>query len=354
MEDEKELILGCDNINNSALHNQQNVDRNLNDTNGGGGVTISNPLLRRTYFENIECDTILTPHGMVEVLQSQPTKSISSRATIITFHDIGLDPEASLLPFFHLSEMGKILSAFKILHIIAPGQKSRSLDLPSEYVYPTMDALSEMVEHVCHYYGVPSFVGLGVGLGANVLVRMAHRRSKFVDGLILLNCDISNAGWSEWGYSKLNIKNIKKHEKITDGIIDYLLWYHLGESRCLNKVENLVSVYKQHFQTQINSSNLSQLIQTYLERSEIKLARELAANGKTLHGSTRTLKVPVLNLVGDRSPHVDATVRFNGKLDPKKCTWIKFQDAGSLLDEKPGKVAEAIKLFVQELGFVLI
>eukprot|EP00088_Acartia_fossae_P041925 TRINITY_DN43890_c0_g1_i1.p1 TRINITY_DN43890_c0_g1~~TRINITY_DN43890_c0_g1_i1.p1 ORF type:complete len:184 (-),score=13.26 TRINITY_DN43890_c0_g1_i1:215-766(-) len=182
---------------------------------------------------------------------------------------------------------------------------------------------------------------------------MAHRRPKFLDGLIVLNCDISKSSWSEWAYSRLNIKNIKKHERVTDGITDYLLWYHLGESKSLSKMENLVSVYKQHFQTQVNSTNLSLLLQAYLDRTEIKLARELAANGKTLHGSTRTLKVPVLNLVGDRSPHVDATVKFNGKLDPKKCTWIKFQDAGSVLDEKPGKVAEAIKLFVQELGFII-
>jgi len=351
MEDEKELILSCGNIPENENIKLKSFDRSVN---GGGAATISNPLLRRTYFENVSCDTILTPHGMLEVLTTQPTKAVGSNATIITFHDIGLDPEASLLPFFHLSEMAKILQAFKIFHIIAPGQKSRSVDFPPEYIFPSMDALSEMVEHVCHYYGVQSFVGLGVGLGANILVRMAHRRPKFIDGLILINCDISSAGWSEWAYSKLNLKNIKKYDKITDGIIEYLLWYHLGDSKSLNKVENLVSVYKQHFQTQINCNNLSQLIQSYLNRSEIKLARELAANGKTLHGATRTLKVSVLNLVGDRSPHVDATVKFNGKLDPKKCTWIKFQDAGNILDEKPGKVAEAIKLFVQELGFILI
>ncbi len=32
----------------------------------------------------------------------------------------------------------------------------------------------------------------------------------------------------------------------------------------------------------------------------------------------RTLKMPVLNMVGDHSPHIDATVNFNGRLDPAK------------------------------------
>ena len=34
----------------------------------------------------------------------------------------------------------------------------------------------------------------------------AYFRPKFIDGLILINCDISSAGWSEWAYSKLNLK----------------------------------------------------------------------------------------------------------------------------------------------------
>ncbi len=34
----------------------------------------------------------------------------------------------------------------------------------------------QIVEYVCHNYGIPHFVGLGVGLGANVLVRLSIRR----------------------------------------------------------------------------------------------------------------------------------------------------------------------------------
>lgn len=58
-------------------------------------------------------------------------------------------------------------------------------------------------------------------------------------------------------------------------------------------------------------------------------------------------------MTGDFSPHVDATVALNGKLQPDKCTWIKFQDAGLILEEQPAKVAEATKLFFQGLGYVL-
>ena len=133
--------------------------------------------------------------------------------------------------------------------------------------------------------------------------------------------------------------------------------YHLGrndtsENRNLETV-SLASIYKQHFSCEVNSRNLCLLLQTYMHRSDINLAREInATNGKPLFGATRTLKVPVLNMTGDRSPHVDATVAFNGRLQPNKCTWMKIQDCAMVLEEQPGKVAEAVKLFVQGLGYI--
>ncbi|XP_023330222.1 protein NDRG3 [Eurytemora carolleeae] len=63
--------------------------------------------------------------------------------------------------------------------------------------------------------------------------------------------------------------------------------------------------------------------------------------------------MPVLNIVGDNSPHIEATVNFNGRLDPARCTWMKMQEAGMVLEEQPIKVAEAIRLFLQGLGYTL-
>jgi hypothetical protein len=72
-----------------------------------------------------------------------------------------------------------------------------------------------------------------------------------------------------------------------------------------------------------------------------------------LFGSTRTLKMPVINMTGDQSPHADATVVFNGRLQPHRCTWMKIQDAAMILEEQPAKVAEAVNLFLQGLGYTL-
>ena len=104
-------------------------------------------------------------------------------------------------------------------------------------------------------------MGFGVGMGANVLVRLAKRRPTMIDGLVLINCNSQNAGWVEWVYHKVNIKSLKKlqqqqeqtqqHQKeeeqddnnssngcdrrnvrltggLPDTVVDYLIWYHLG------------------------------------------------------------------------------------------------------------------------------
>lgn len=38
-----------------------------------------------------------------------------------------------------------------------------------------------------------------------------------------------------------------------------------------------------------------------------------------------TLKVPVLNITGSLSPHIDDTVTFNGRLEPTKTNWMKVR-----------------------------
>ena len=77
---------------------------------------------------------------------------------------------------------------------------------------------------------------------------------------------------------------------------------------------------RQHFSSggseSPNGKNLALLMHSYVQRTDLNLAREIATNGKELHGATRALKTPVLNMTGDHSPHVEATVAFNQKLRP--------------------------------------
>ena len=64
-------------------------------------------------------------------------------------------------------------------------------------------------------------------------------------------------------------------------------------------------------------------------------------------------KVPILNISGIWSPFIDETVTLNGKLNPKNTSWMKIQDCAMCLEEQPGKVSEAFRLFMQGQGYCL-
>uniref|UniRef100_A0A667YN60 Uncharacterized protein n=1 Tax=Myripristis murdjan TaxID=586833 RepID=A0A667YN60_9TELE len=61
----------------------------------------------------------------------------------------------------------------------------------------------------------------------------------------------------------------------------------------------------------------------------------------------------VLLVVGDSSPAVEAVVDCNSKLNPTKTTLLKMADCGGLPQvDQPGKLTEALKYFIQGLGYM--
>lgn len=271
-----------------------------------------------------------------------------SKPAIITYHDLGLNHVANFQAFFNFSEMRLLAQNFCVYHVNAPGQEEGAATLPEGFVYPTMDELGEQISDVVIHFNLKTFIGLGVGVGANILVRFALAHPEKVDTLCLLNCLSTTAGWIEWGYQKLNARHLLS-KGMTQGALDYLMWHHFGR---LTEERNhdLVHVYREYFEHHINPTNLALFIDAYIRRTDLNIIREL---DQSRQSSSRTVKVPVLNMTGALSPHVDDTVTFNSRLDPTSSTWMKLQDCGMILEEQPAKVVEAFRLFLQGNGYAV-
>lgn len=87
---------------------------------------------------------------------------------------------------------------------------------------------------------------------------------------------------------------------------------------------DLVQVYKNYFERRVNPTNLALFIDSYVRRTDLNITRELDPTRKK---EGLTLGVPVMNITGSLSPHVDDTVTLNGRLDPTNSSWMKVRNS---------------------------
>ena len=63
------------------------------------------------------------------------------------------------------------------------------------------------MQEVLNHFKIVRYIGLGVGLGSNVLPRHALAYPERVECMMLVNTCTTKAGWVEWGYQKRSAGN---------------------------------------------------------------------------------------------------------------------------------------------------
>ncbi|XP_045464884.1 protein NDRG3 isoform X2 [Harmonia axyridis] len=291
--------------------------------------------------ETMQEEMVETDRGTVMVA----TQGYRNKPAIVTYHDLGLNYLSSFQAFFNYIDMRALIENFCVYHINAPGQEEGAQTLPEDYIYPTMDELASQVSYVLTHFGIKQFIGFGVGAGANILARYALIYPERVSALCLINCTSTTAGWIEWGYQKLNARHLRS-KGMTQGVLDYLMWHHFGRNT-EERNHDLVHVYKTYFERNVNPTNLSLFMDSYVRRTDLNIHRDVDPS----KNKESTLRMPVMNITGSLSPHADDTVTFNGRLDPSNSSWMKISDSGMVLEEQPAKVSEAFRLFLQGEGY---
>lgn len=307
----------------------------MNNLSGDGQSLIDDEMTQLTE------EKVKTAHGTVKV-SVYGDKTDKKKIPIVTFHDLGLDSESNFQNFFQFVSIAEFADKFCIYNINAPGQEMDAVSMPENFTYPTMEGLAKVVESVVDHFRLNTFIAFGVGVGANVLLRYAVANQNRVDALIMVNCSANQAGWVEWGYEKWNIRNLRL-TGMTSFTIDYLLWHHFGR-RYDQCSPDIVRQYRVFFQHLPNPNNLAAFIESYIQRTPVAISRDGLSGPQ--------LKIPVLQLVGSGSAHIEDTVDVNTKLDPAHADWIKISDScGLVLDDRPDAVTESMMLFLQGLGY---
>ncbi|KAM6458266.1 protein NDRG3 [Liasis olivaceus] len=292
-------------------------------------------------FQDFDCQEhdIETAYGVLHVTMRGTSKG--NRPVILTYHDIGLNHKSCFNTFFNFEDMQEITQHFAVCHVDAPGQQEGAPPFPSGYQYPSTDELAEMLPAVLVHLSLKSVIGIGVGAGAYILSRFALNHPDLIEGLVLINIDPCAKGWIDWAASKFS--------GWTTNLVDIVLAHHFGHEELQANLE-LIQTYRLHIAQDINQENLQLFVTSYNSRRDLDIERPILGMNEE---AVKTLKCPVLLVVGDSSPAVEAVVECNSRLDPINTTLLKMADCGGLPQVvQPGKLTEAFKYFVQGMGYM--
>ncbi|KAI4558866.1 hypothetical protein MJG53_013893 [Ovis ammon polii x Ovis aries] len=317
---------------------------------------------------------IETPYGLLHVVIRGSPKG--NRPAILTYHDVGLNHKLCFNTFFNFEDMQEITKHFVVCHVDAPGQQVGASQFPQGYQFPSMEQLAAMLPSVVQHFGFKYVIGIGVGAGAYVLAKFALIFPDLVEGLVLMNIDPNGKGWIDWAATKLS--------GLTSTLPDTVLSHLFSQEELVSNTE-LVQSYRQQISNVVNQANLQLFWNMYNSR------RDLDINRPGTVPNAKTLRCPVMLVVGDNAPAEDGVVECNSKLDPTTTTFLKMADSGGLpqvtqvrllallpsltwprvggtsplpeaqaanqtlclsLVLQPGKLTEAFKYFLQGMGYM--
>ncbi|XP_074055084.1 protein NDRG4 isoform X5 [Macrotis lagotis] len=279
---------------------------------------------------------IETPYGLLHVVIRGSPKG--NRPAILTYHDVGLNHKLCFNAFFNFEDMQEITKHFVVCHVDAPGQQAGASQFPQGYQFPSMEQLAAMIPSVIQHFGFKYVIGIGVGAGAYVLAKFALIFPDLVEGLVLMNIDPNGKGWIDWAATKLS--------GLTSSLPDTVLSHLFSQEELVNNTE-LVQSYRQQISNTVNQFNLQLFWNMYNSR------RDLDINRPGTVPNAKTLRCPVMLVVGDNAPAEDGVVECNSKLDPTNTTFLKMADSGGLPQvTQPGKLTEAFKYFLQGMGYM--
>ncbi|XP_016011472.1 protein NDRG4 isoform X5 [Rousettus aegyptiacus] len=279
---------------------------------------------------------IETPYGLLHVVIRGSPKG--NRPAILTYHDVGLNHKLCFNTFFNFEDMQEITKHFVVCHVDAPGQQVGASQFPQGYQFPSLEQLAAMLPSVVQHFGFKYVIGIGVGAGAYVLAKFALIFPDLVEGLVLMNIDPNGKGWIDWAATKLS--------GLTSTLPDTVLSHLFSQEELVNNTE-LVQSYRQQIGNVVNQANLQLFWNMYNSR------RDLDINRPGTVPNAKTLRCPVMLVVGDNAPAEDGVVECNSKLDPTTTTFLKMADSGGLPQvTQPGKLTEAFKYFLQGMGYI--
>lgn len=137
------------------------------------------------------------PSSEVRLLDTSPVKTqvtilgdIATATTVLlTYHDVGMNHRWCFSRLIHgMNSAGMLGPMVAVVHVDAPGhQDGATTAIGPSMAGMSIETLAQQLHAVVQQLDLKRFLGLGIGAGANVLLRYASDHPSQVHGLALMN-----------------------------------------------------------------------------------------------------------------------------------------------------------------------
>jgi hypothetical protein len=281
---------------------------------------------RKSSVDGLPCDTIshhvipteragaLSVWVQGDLSLAQKAESRDSCCVFMTVHDVGVNHN-SWLRFVNSPAMGPIREKAVFLHVDLLGQEDGGEELTKNY--PTMQEIGEDLVNILDVMRVKVVVGLAEGAGANALLRFGSMHVSRCLGIVCINPNPAAAtmiggflGPKISGFFQDRIKNLRGDKPLTAQ------------------------------QKQMNQKNVQKLLEAFEARSDIIPVVEKS-------------KCETILMAGAKAEaHVKGIDAIFSVSDKTRTSMMKIDGVFTVLDEAPGKLANAILLFTKGLGWL--
>lgn len=261
--------------------------------------------------------------------------------SVITFSDIGLS-ETYFAPFFQYCRRENVCPQLDVAaahyHTCFPGHFTDSPTLSSSED-TSLDAVVLAISKLIENYEIKRVLGIGVGLGATMLLRANAKHPKIFCGLVLVSPIIAPSTIPERIVQAADdVLNSSFSLGLTRRIKDRFIARWVSDST-REQLCSAVQVLDDDLDRRNPSNVMRMTSQDAWRKDSSPCIADVSSRVMLITGRESALRF-----------HVNDAIHL---FDSKQSTWLDVEGAGSLVqDEVPDRVGKALSLFLQTIpGF---
>jgi pimeloyl-ACP methyl ester carboxylesterase len=202
--------------------------------------------------------------------------------------------------------------------------------------YPTISRLSTALLEILNFFQLKRCFGMGIGMGATILLHATSTERLAFRGLILMGCSASTATWSEWVTTNYVLTSLRLFG-LTESTKHALAQYFFHPST-MEGNGDLCRTLSSSFNG-LEPHTLRGALHTWLHRPAFKSSLSHVKNTR------------VLMICGRSSPLYAQSLEAFAALPSGTAEWLPLSKSGTLASvENPQTVFSAITLFVKGFG----